>query len=408
MEKYKKEKLNISKEERIEELLTRGVENIYPSREFLERKLKDGKKLKVYLGIDPTGPDLHLGHAIPLRKMKQFQDLGHKVIILIGDFTGMIGDPTDKSATRVRLSKKQVLKNAESYKNQIGKILDLRGKNPVKFEYNSKWLAKLNFEKVIELSAYFTVQQMIVRDMFRKRLKEDKPIHLHEFLYPLMQAYDSVALDVDGEVGGNDQTFNMLAGRDLMKAIKDKEKFVLTTKLLVDPTGKKMGKTEGNMIRLTDSSDEMFGKVMSWPDEMILIGFELLSNVTMEGIKIYEKALKKGENPRDIKFKLAEEVVESFYGFDESLAAGKRFNRLFKEKKLPLDIPERKIKQKMMGIIDLIYELGIVSSKSEARRLIIQGAVRIDEEKITDPETILGIHKGMIVQVGKRKFVRIK
>ncbi|MCR4314043.1 MAG: tyrosine--tRNA ligase, partial [Candidatus Uhrbacteria bacterium] len=253
---------------KIEELLTRGVEKIFPSREFLEARLKEGKQLSLYLGIDPTGPDLHIGHSIQLRKLRQFQDLGHKVILLIGDFTGMIGDPTDKSATRVRLTREQVLANAEKYKEQASKILDFGGKNPVELRYNSEWHAKLSLTEVLELAAHFTVPQMLARDMFKKRMQEGKDVYMHEFLYPLMQGYDSVAMDVDGEVGGNDQTFNMLAGRDLMKAMQGKEKFVIAGKLLADPTGKKMGKSEGNMITLGDSSDDMFGKIMSWTDGM--------------------------------------------------------------------------------------------------------------------------------------------
>ena len=268
--------------QKIEELLTRGVEHVYPSREFLEARLKEGKQLSLYLGIDPTGPDLHIGHSIQLRKLRQFQDLGHKVILLIGDFTGMIGDPTDKSAARKRLTREEVLKNAENYKVQASKILDFNGKNPVELKYNSEWLSKMPFSEVIGLASHFTVQQILARDMFDKRLKEDKPIFFHELMYPLMQGFDCVAMNVDGEVGGNDQTFNMLVGRDLMKAMRGKEKFVIADKLLADPTGKKMGKSEGNMITLSDSSDEMFGKVMSWTDGMIVGGFELLTDVPMK------------------------------------------------------------------------------------------------------------------------------
>ncbi len=400
----KKERLNISREERISELLDRGVENIYPSREFLDRKLRSEKKMKIYLGIDPTGV-LHMGHAIPIRKMKQFQDLGHKVIILIGGFTAQIGDPTDKSATRKRLTKKQVEKNAENYKKIISKILDVKN---TKFVNNAKWFEKMTLVEVIDTAANFTVQQIIIRDMFQQRLKDKKPIHLHEFLYPMMQAYDSVELDVDGELGGNDQTFNMLAGRDLMKAVKGKEKFVLTTKLLTDPSGKKMGKTEGNLIPIDADPSDMFGKVMSWSDDLILIGFELLTDIPMGGIKMFKEALKKGENPRDIKFKLAEEVVTTFYNRGEAIKAGENFDKQFKEKKLPENIPEKRIKQKMMNIIDLIYDLELADSKSNARRLIVQGAVKIDEEKIIDPNAVLGIHKGMLVQVGKRRFIKIK
>src|SRR3989339_412901 len=226
--------------EQIKELLNRGVSAIYPTSEALEKFLTSGKTLKLYYGIDPTGPTLHLGHLVQLLKLKQFQDLGHQVIILIGDFTAQIGDPTDKAAARKPLTKKQVLQNCKNYKTQIGKILDLK---KTKFVFNSKWLEKMNFADIIKLTSEFTVQRLLERDMFENRIKEGKPIHLHEFLYPVMQGYDSVVLDVDLEIGGNDQTFNMLAGRTLMRSLKEKEKMVLTTKLLVDPSGKKMGKT---------------------------------------------------------------------------------------------------------------------------------------------------------------------
>jgi tyrosyl-tRNA synthetase len=215
----------------IKELLEKGVENIYPDKKFLENKLKSGKRLTVYLGIDPTGPNLHLGHAIPIRKLRAFQNLGHKVILLIGNFTALCGDP-DKSHTRRRLSRQEIDINLKNYKKQIGKILDLKGKNPVTFKFNYDWLAKLKFSYVIDIASHFTVQQMLVRDLFDKRIKNGNPIRLHEFLYPVMQAYDSVVMDVDGEIGGNDQTFNMLCGRDLLKDLKHKEKFVLTTKIL--------------------------------------------------------------------------------------------------------------------------------------------------------------------------------
>lgn len=397
-----------NKEELIQHLLTRGVENIYPTREFLEKQLKSGKKLTIYQGVDPTGPDLHIGHSIPVRKLAEFQKLGHKVILLIGDFTAQIGDPTDKSTARKRLTHAQVMANAKGYKKQLGKILDFTGKNPAQLKYNSKWLAKMTFADVVELASNFTVQQIIVRDMFDERIKEGKPVYLHEFLYPLMQGYDSVAMNVDGELGGNDQTFNMLAGRDLMKALKNKEKFVLTTKMLNDPAGKKMGKTEGNMARLSDSPADMFGKIMSWNDEMVLPAFDILTEITEGGIEIFAKALDKGENPRNIKFKLAEEVVKMFHGQEKADKAGEAFNKQFRDHEKPTKMEEKKVSQKMMNIVDLVFTLGLASSKSEARRLVEQGGVRIDDSKITDVKEVLGIHDEMIVQVGKRKFVKIK
>jgi len=389
---------------KIETLLTRGVEHIFPSREFLEARLKDGKQLSLYLGIDPTGPDLHIGHSIQLRKLRQFQELGHKIILLIGDFTGMIGDPTDKSATRVRLTRDQVLKNAEHYKEQAGKILDFGGKNPIELKYNSEWLGKMSFADVLELAANFTVPQMLARDMFKRRLKEGKDIYMHEFLYPLMQGYDCVAMDVDGEVGGNDQTFNMLAGRTLMKAMKGKEKFVIANKLLEDPTGKKMGKSEGNMIRLSDSSDEMFGKIMSWTDGMILPGFEILTD---DELKPIEKEKKNGVNPRDLKARLAREIVAQYFGEKEAQATSDRFDQMFKEHETPENIPEHKIAS-ATAIVDVLVDCGFAKSKSDARRLIEGGGVKLDGKVVVDLEIIVKpIKDGVLIQKGKRHFVRV-
>jgi tyrosyl-tRNA synthetase len=297
--------------QKIKELLERGVENIYPKKEFLESRLKSGEQLTLYTGYDPTAPTLHIGHGITMLKLRQFQDLGHKIIMLIGDFTGMIGDPTDKTSARQKLTRKQVLENCKNYKKQAAAVLNFSGKNPVQVKFNSKWLAKMSFADVVELSSHFTVQRMMERDMFENRIKEEKPIYLHEFLYPLMQGYDSVAMDVDGEIGGNDQTFNMLAGRTLMKDLKNKEKFVLTTKLLVDSSGKKMGKTEGNMVAFSDKPEDMFGKVMSWTDGMIANGFELCSTMPMDAV---EKFKAETQNPRDQKLKLAYEIVKTFLG----------------------------------------------------------------------------------------------
>src|SRR4030043_655259 len=282
----------ITASNKIKEVLEKGVEKIYPSKEALEKTLKSGKRIRLYCGFDPTSPKLHIGNAIQLRKLAQFQNLGHEVIFLIGDFTGMIGDPTDKSAARKKITRKEILKNAKNYKNLASKILRFSGKNPAKIMYNSEWNDKLTFIELIELASNFTVQQIIIRDMFQERIKKDKPIYLHEFFYPLAQAYDSVAMDVDLEIGGNDQTFNMLCGRQLMKALKNKEKFVLTTKLLNDPSGKKMGKTEGNIINLDEKPNEMYGKIMSWPDSLIFPGFELCTDLSIEEVNQIKKKKK--------------------------------------------------------------------------------------------------------------------
>ncbi|MBU1292409.1 tyrosine--tRNA ligase, partial [Patescibacteria group bacterium] len=336
-------------ENKIEEVLTRGVENIYPNKEALEEVLKSGKKIKLYCGYDATAPTLHIGHAITLKKLKQFQNLGHEIIFLLGDFTTMIGDPTDKTATRKKLTREEVSENMKSYKEQAGKIISFEGENPAKVLYNSEWNDKLTFIELIELASNFTVQQMIQRDMFQQRIKDDKPIYLHEFLYPLTQAYDSVAMEVDLEVGGNDQTFNMLAGRDLMKAVKNKEKFVLTTKLLVDSSGVKMGKTEGNIVNLDEKPNQMFGQIMAWSDELIIPGFELLTDLDV----------KKIDNPRDDKAKLAKAIIEIFYSKKEAEEAEKEFEKIFKKKDKPTKIPIAKVSRGDYKIADLLFQIGL-------------------------------------------------
>lgn len=387
----------------IETLLSRSVENIYPSKEYLEARLKKGK-VSLYLGIDPTGPCLHIGHAIPLMKLRQFQQLGHKVILLMGDFTGMIGDPTDKSATRKQLTPEQVRENLKGYKEQASKILDFGGKNPVEIRFNNDWLGKLTFKDVVELAANFTVQQMLARDMFEKRMKEGKPIGLHEFLYPLMQGYDCVAMNVDGEIGGNDQTFNMLAGRTLMKAVKDKEKFVMTTKLLTDPTGKKMGKTEGNMITLVDTPHEMYGKVMSWTDGMIFGGFELCTEVPMDEIKKMEKEMKKGANPRDYKARLAHEIVTFYHGVEAANKAGEEFKRVFQDRLVSVDAEDLDLDGYPHKLVDVMVQANLATSKSDARRKIQQNSVSINGKKIAtdnlDAEITLDNDR-QIIRVGR-------
>ena len=395
-------KINIDSK-KINDLLSRSVENVYPTKKFLEDLLKSGKQLTIYLGIDPTGPSLHLGHANSLMKLAQFQELGHKIIMLIGSFTAMIGDPTDKLATRKPLTREQVLENCQKYKEQASAILKFDGENPAELKFNSDWLDKLNFKEVIDLASNFTVQQMLERDMFDKRMNEGKPIGLHEFLYPLMQGYDSVAMDVDGEVGGNDQTFNMLAGRTMMKAMKNKEKFVVTNKLLTDPTGKKMGKTEGNMVCLDDSAQDKFGKVMSWSDEMIVSAFELCTKESMDKVKEVAKRLKDGENPRNLKIELAEAIVAIYHGEEEAQKAKENFINTFSKKETPDEMPEFELSGK--NIVDVLVESKLVSSKSEARRTIEQKGVKVNG-------TVVGVecivNKEDVVQKGKIHFLKIK
>jgi len=389
---------------KIESVLSRGVDKIYPDQKFLEKILLSGKKLKIYCGYDPTGPVLHLGHLITIKKLAQFQKLGHEIIMLIGDFTGMIGDPTEKISTRKRLSREEVLSNAKNYQKQAGKFINFEGENPAKLLFNSSWLDKLRFDELINLAANFTVQQLIIRDFFQERIKSKSPIFLHEFLYPLAQAYDSVAMDVDLEVGGSDQIFNMLCGRDLMKELKNKEKFVVGLKLLVDPTGKKMGKTEGNLVSLDSDPKDMYGKIMSWPDEIIRLSFELLTDVSIEEA---DKIIKES-HPRDAKSVLAKEIVSVCYDKKIADLSEEEFNRVHREKELPLDILEVSIKNKNISILSLLVEINLASSKAEAKRLILQKGVKIDEKIENDWKKIIDIKKEMVIQVGRRKFVRVK
>lgn len=391
----------------IETLLTRGVKEVFPSKEAVAKTLGE-RKISLYLGIDPTGPTLHIGHAIVLMKLAQFQKLGHQVILLIGDFTGMIGDPTDKIDTRKKLTREDVLENAKLYKEQASTFLDFDGDNPVEIRYNSEWHSKMSFGDVLELASHMTVDQMLKRDMFEVRMKDGKPIYIHEFLYPLIQGYDSVAMDVDGEIGGNDQMFNMLAGRTLMRQIKNKDKFVMTMKLLEDHNGKKMGKTEGNMITLTDSAIDMFGKVMSWTDGMILSGFELCTYCTDSEIEEYKKKLQsENHNPRDIKVQLAKDIVTIYHSTTDADKAEENFNNTFKEGSISEDALDITV---TAGdeLASVLVEHNIVSSKNELRRLVESGAVTnmTTGEKISN--ALIPVTESQEIKIGKRRFVKIQ
>lgn len=388
---------------KIEELLTRGVEEVYPTADFLKKRLKSGEQLTLYTGYDPTAPTLHIGHGITLLKLRQFQQLGHKVIMLIGDFTGMIGDPTDKTSLRQKLTREEVQENCKEYQKQASAILDFEGDNPVELKYNSEWFDNMKVSDFFELTSHFTVPRLLERDMFQERLKEGKTIHLHEFMYPVMQAYDSVEMDVDGEVGGNDQTFNMLAGRDLMKVMKNKEKFVLTMKLLTDTAGVKMGKTEGNMVAFTDSPEDMYGKVMSWDDESIIGGFELCTTVPMKEIMKIKTEIEKGGNPRDAKLKLASEIVKTFLGEDAAAKGEQHFGKVIQSGEKPDDIPQ--LRAKSQNLVDVLVQAGFAKSTSDARRTIEQGGVKINDKKVEALDA--AVQPGDIVQKGKRFFVRI-
>jgi len=392
--------------DKIDEILTRAIEKIYPNREALESILRSDKKIRIYSGIDPTGA-LHIGHMVFLRKLRDFQKLGHEIIILIGDFTARIGDPTDKLATRKQLSQEEVENNAKNYKNLIGKILDIDHAN-LRFLYNEEWSNKLKPVDLLEIASRFTVQQLIERDMFQARLKAGREIYLHEFLYPVFQAYDSVTMDVDMEIGGNDQTFNMLAGRTLMKKVKNKEKIVLVTKLLVGPTGKKMSKTEGTTVMLEDSPTDIFGKIMAFPDELIVVGLELLTDKDQVKINELKKKLNNDINPKDAKAELAYEVVKQLYSDSEASNARESFDKVHRQKEMPDDIARINVDAESINIVDLLIKSELAQSKSEAARLISQGGVRVDGEKIIDDKKLIGLEKEIILQVGKLKYLKVQ
>src|SRR3989338_7450455 len=381
-------------EKEINELLTRGVAAVYPSKEFLESRLKSGDKLTIYHGVDPTGPTLHVGHSVPLFKLAQFQQLGHNIIFLIGDMTATIGDPTDKTAVRVPLTKEEVLENSKLYKKQASKIIKFSGEKHAKLSNNFKVYSNM------------TYAQTIKRDMFQKRIAEGKDLYLHEFMYPMMQGYDSVALDVDGEIGGNDQTFNMLVGRDLMKKLKNKEKFVVCTKLLTDSSGKKMGKTEGNMVALDEDANQMFGKVMSWADGLILSGFELCTRLPMEKIQEIKSKLDNGLNPRDAKLILAGEITAIYHGQKKARKAKKNFLAVFSDKSRMGEVKETKAEVGEL-LMDVVSREKLVSSKSDFRRLIVEGAVSNAQtkEKITDP--FFKITSDLTIRIGPLRFLKI-
>ncbi len=381
-----------------EELLTRGVVKMIPQK-LAEKKLRSGEKLRMYWGIDPTGR-IHIGHAISLRLMKALANAGHEVILVIGSFTAMIGDPTGKDAMRVQLTKEQVEKNFQTYKEQAGKILDF---SKITVRYNHEWLSKLGFDEIIKLASNFTVQQMIQRDMFEKRLKEGAIVGVHEFLYPLMVGYDSVMLDVDFELGGTDQEFNMLAGRTLQTRLGKKDKFIVTTRLLEGTDGRKMSKSYDNCIYLDDSPKDMYGKTLSIKDDLIATYMECCTDIPMKEIQSIEKKMRDGANPKEFKMRLARELVTMYHDEDAALQAEEEFNAVFAKGGMPEDMPEAKAK-KGESLIDLLVREKIVASKSEARRLIDQNAVSIDGTPVTshDQPATEGV-----VKVGKRKFVKI-
>jgi len=386
----------MTKNQKIEELLSRGVEQVI-DKERLRKRLIAGEKLRIKFGVDPTRPDLHLGHAVPLRKLKEFQNLGHSIVFIIGDFTAQIGDPSGRMSARIPLAPEEVSQNAETYLRQAGKILDIKKTEIVR---NSEFLSEMSFAELFRLSQFFTVNQMMERDMFQKRREKEKPIWLHEFLYPILQAYDSVRTKADVEMGGNDQLFNMLAGRILQPYFKQRPQDVIAVKLLLGTDGKqKMSKTLGNYIGITEGPIEQYGKTMSIPDELIESYFELCTDVSLDAAKDLL--------PRDAKAKLAREIVSIYHGEKAAMAAEEEFNRVFRGKGLPSGISAVSVSKKTLNILDLLIEVKLAPSKSEAKRLVEQGGVAIGGKVVRDWREQITITKGQVIRAGKRRFVRV-
>ncbi len=383
----------------------RGIEEIIVKESF-EKRLKSGKKLLIKYGVDPTRPDIHLGHAVSMWKLRYLQDLGHKVIFLIGDYTAKIGDPSGRNSARPILSDAEIKENARTYFEHAGKILDVY---KAQVWYNSEWFSGMNFHDILQLASRFTVAQIIERDDFAKRLKSGQNLGIHEMLYPLMQAYDSVELKADVEFGGSDQKLNMLAGRALQKKMGQIPQDIVITKLLVGLDGKiKMSKSADNYISITESPAEMFGKVMSISDSLIIEYFNLCTSLSNKEIVAIEKELKSGANPRDIKLKLASAIVTLYHTKKSALEAEKNFISRFSKGELPVNFMDLKIPEKNIDLLTLVTLADESLSKSDARRLIEQGGAKIDGTKITDPAAIIGVKKDLVVQLGKLKAYKIK
>lgn len=383
----------------IQEVLTRSVAQVLPTKEGLEALMKK-KKIRLYVGIDPTDPNLHLGHAVVLRKISQFQELGHEVILLFGTFTARIGDPTGRDQARQPLSERKIRENIHTYRKQAGLILDLRR---ARIEQNHAWLGNMSMQDIQELASHATVSHLLERDMFQGRKKRGQPIWLHEMLYPLLQGYDSVALDVDLEVGGTDQTFNMLVGRELQRAYHNKEKYVLTTPLLLGPDGRKMSKSLGNTVNLLDGPNEMYGKLMAVRDELVPQYFDLLTDIKEEDVQKLTKTL----SPRDLKMKLANTIVAQYHNKNSAEKAEREFQKVFQKKELPTEIEEVSLPNENLSLEDLLVRTRLASSKSHARRLVEQGGVKIGGVAQRDAKKHVASATGMVLQVGKRKFLRI-
>jgi tyrosyl-tRNA synthetase len=391
------------------DLIKRGAFEIIPEDELvqkLEKSYKENSPLKIKLGCDPTRPDLHLGHSVVLRKLAQFQDLGHDAILIVGDFTGMIGDPSGRNSSRPPLSFEEARENGKSYFEQASKILH---KEKTRIVYNSEWLGKMSFEDVIKLASKYTVARMLERDDFTKRYKGGIPILIHEILYPLAQAMDSVAINSDVELGGTDQKFNLLVGRDIQREFGASPQVILTMPLLVGTDGvEKMSKSLDNYIGINESPKDIFGKTLSIADELIYTYFELTTNIGNDELaKIRQLLIDKSVNPRDLKRKLARTLVGMYHSEEAAIAAENEFDTIFIKKGLPDNVPEIKIEESKLNILDLIVHVGLAPSKAEARRLVQQGGVTIDGEKISDITQNITFNTEKILKVGKRNFIKL-
>jgi tyrosyl-tRNA synthetase len=392
----------LERDERIRHLLSRAVERI-EKKEHLASALRSGTKLRIKHGIDPTGPKIHIGRAVVLWKLREFQELGHTIQLVIGDFTAQIGDPSDKLSKRPFLTKAQIKANLKSYLPQIGKILDL---TKVEVHYNSTWLQKLGFREILDLAELFTASQMLRRRNFAERFDKDQEITLREFMYPIMQGYDSVALKADVEIGGSDQLFNLLAGRKIQEAYGQKPQDILTTEMLIGTDGRKMSTSWGNVVNIVDSPNEQFGKLMAMHDDQIFEYFRLATNVSEEDMEKQKRALSGGMNPKDVKMELARIIVARYHGEKKAATAATHFDSLFAKKEIPDDIPELPVSSPLT-VLDLVFQAGVSKSKSDARRLIEQGGFSIDGEQMRDPHSTFSPKKGSVIRLGKKSFFRI-
>jgi tyrosyl-tRNA synthetase len=394
----------ITDSQKVDELLSRGVAEVV-DKANLRQKLLSGQRLRVKLGIDPTGPTLHLGRSIPLLKLRDFQELGHQIVLIIGSFTGQVGDTSDKDAERPMLTEEQVRTNMAGYLEQITALLDVED---VEVHYNDEWLSKLALADVVKLADGFSLHEFTSRELIKKRLEAGKRINLREVLYPLMQGYDSVAVKADVEIGGTDQWFNLLTGRTVQPLYDQVGQDVMTLQLIDGTDGQKMSTSKGNTFLLNDSAEQMYGAIMSIRDELIIPYFTLLTRVSLEEIGEFERQLAAGENPRDIKSKLAVAITTIYHGAGDAVAAAESFTKVFSQSERPAELPKVSLEAGERPLADILVEAQLVESKSEARRLIDQGGVRVDDAVVSEPGALIGLRNGLVLQIGKRRWAEIE